>query len=297
MKCQMILMSSYLTVLIHRFILLLMWKKRCLEKSLYTHLRILGRVTKLKAFSENIPNPLFHYYCVLDFECTCAVEKRGKAYSNEIIEFPSLLINASSVQFSFILQIIIIINPVLSKFCTRLTGIKRENVDSAPLFPEVFKQFFQWIKTETDGKSVAFKSRYCYIFAKFYFNLDIPKEVQRWIDLKESFSVIFGVTLMKISEMLNVVGLQFEGTKHYGMDDVKNISRLYAYSLITENAKLSKNIKFSKTLTDDYSNCKIQPDVSSFSSKTAKLPYFLAVKRSKYCARLRKFNFNKGNEY
>ncbi|KAL1284558.1 3'-5' exonuclease eri-1 [Trichinella pseudospiralis] len=83
MKCQMILMSSYLTVLIHRFILLLMVSS-------------------------------FHSYCRP------------------------------------------IINPVLSKFCTRLTGIKRENVDSAPLFPEVFKQFFQWIKTETDGKSVAF---------------------------------------------------------------------------------------------------------------------------------------------
>ncbi|KRY83306.1 3'-5' exoribonuclease 1 [Trichinella pseudospiralis] len=256
------------------------WKKRCLEKSLYTHLRILGRVTKLKAFSENIPNPLFHYYCVLDFECTCAVEKRGKAYSNEIIEFPSLLINASSAKIvsSFHSYCRPIINPVLSKFCTRLTGIKRENVDSAPLFPEVFKQFFQWIKTETDGKSVAFVTDgYCYIFAKFYFNLDIPKEVQRWIDLKESFTVIFGVTLMKISEMLNVVGLQFEGTKHYGMDDVKNISRLVIW--------ISEFKIFSL----------IQPDVSSFSSKTAKLPYFLAVKRSKYCARLRKFNFNKAS--
>ncbi|KRZ80680.1 3'-5' exoribonuclease 1 [Trichinella papuae] len=280
-----------------------------LKKRLYTHLRVLDKVTKLKAFAENNPNPLFHYYCVLDFECTCAIEKRGKTYSNEIIEFPSLLINASSAKIasSFHSYCRPVINPVLSEFCTRFTGIKQENVDSAPLFPEVFKHFLQWIKIETDGKSVAFVTDGNQDIATFlqkqllYFNLDIPKELRSWIDIKESFSVIFSITLMKLNEMLNVIGLQFEGTKHSGMDDAKNISRIVIWLsefkiFLDKNAKLSKNRKFLRALSDDYSNYKIEPDGSSFSLKTAKLPYLLAVKRSKYYARLRKFNSTSDNE-
>ncbi|KRZ11973.1 3'-5' exoribonuclease 1, partial [Trichinella zimbabwensis] len=283
-----------------------------LKKRLYTHLRILDRVTKLKAFAENNPNPLFHYYCVLDFECTCAIENFFIIYyrlcckSRFVKSFVEKMCFKGK-KFLVLHNIIPVINPVLSEFCTRFTGIKQENVNSAPLFPEVFKHFLQWIKIETDGKSVAFVTDGNQDIATFlqkqllYFNLDIPEELRSWIDIKESFSVIFNITLMKLSEMLNVIGLQFEGTKHSGMDDAKNISRIVIWLsefkiFLDKNAKLSKNRKFLRTLSDDYSNYKIQPDGSSFSLKTAKLPYLLAVKRSKYYARLRKFNFTSDNE-
>ncbi|KRX83147.1 3'-5' exoribonuclease 1, partial [Trichinella sp. T6] len=229
------------------------------EERLYVHLRILDRIRKLKAFGENNPLPFTDYYCVLHFECTCATESSGKTYSNEIIEFSSLFIHVSTAKVHFL----------------------------------------QWIKIETDGKSVAFVTDGNEDIAAYlqkqllYFNLDIPKELRSWIDLKKAFSDILRVNLMKLSEMLDVIGLNLECTKHCGMDDAKNISRIVIWLselkiYLQKNAKLSKNGKFSMELSDNYNNFKTPPDNngSSFSLKTAELPYLCTVKRSKYYARL-----------
>ncbi|KRY40083.1 3'-5' exonuclease eri-1, partial [Trichinella spiralis] len=276
-----------------------------LEERFYMHLRILDRIRKLKAFAENNPLPFTDYYCVLHFECTCATEKSGKTYSNEIIEFSSLFIHASTAKVlsRFHSYCRPVINPVLSEFCTRSTGIRQENVESAPLFPEVFKHFLQWIKIEKDGKSVAFVTDGNEDIAAYlqkqllYFNLDIPKELRSWIDLKKAFSDILRVNLLKLSEMLDVIGLHFECTKHCGMDDAKNISRIVIWLselkiFLQKNAKLSKNGKFSMKLSDNYNNFKTPPDDngSSFSLKTEELPYLFTVKRSKYYARLRELS-------
>ncbi|KRX43244.1 3'-5' exonuclease eri-1, partial [Trichinella murrelli] len=229
------------------------------EERLYVHLRILDRIRKLKAFGENNPLPFTDYYCVLHFECTCATESSGKTYSNEIIEFSSLFIHVSTAKVHFL----------------------------------------QWIKIETDGKSVAFVTDGNEDIAAYlqkqllYFNLDIPKELRSWIDLKKAFSDILLVNLLKLSEMLDVIGLNLECTKHCGMDDAKNISRIVIWLselkiYLQKNAKLSKNGKFSMELSDNYNNFKTPPDNngSSFSLKTAELPYLCTVKRSKYYARL-----------
>ncbi|KRZ53800.1 3'-5' exonuclease eri-1, partial [Trichinella nativa] len=271
------------------------------EERLYVHLRILDRIRKLKAFGENNPLPFTDYYCVLHFECTCATESSGKTYSNEIIEFSSLFIHVSTAKVlsRFHSYCRPVVNPVLSEFCTRSTGIRQENVESAPLFPEVFKHFLQWIKIETDGKSVAFVTDGNEDIAAYlqkqllYFNLDIPKELRSWIDLKKAFSDILRVNLLKLSEMLDVIGLNLECTKHCGMDDAKNISRIVIWLselkiYLQKNAKLSKNGKISMKLSDNYNNFKTPPDNngSSFSLKTAELPYLCTVKRSKYYARL-----------
>ena len=38
-----------------------------------------------------------HYYCVLDFEGTCE-EDNPKNYKHEIIEFPAVLVNVSTLE-------------------------------------------------------------------------------------------------------------------------------------------------------------------------------------------------------
>jgi DNA polymerase III alpha subunit (gram-positive type) len=39
-------------------------------------------------------------------------------------------------------------HPTLSAFCTNLTGITQDQVDSAPEFPEAFRAFRQWLAEE-----------------------------------------------------------------------------------------------------------------------------------------------------
>ncbi|CAF1431959.1 unnamed protein product, partial [Adineta steineri] len=67
----------------------------------------------------------FEYIAVVDFEATC--EDQQDNYQNEIIEFPIVLINVQqqTIVDKFQSYCRPIINPILSKFCTDLTGIEQ----------------------------------------------------------------------------------------------------------------------------------------------------------------------------
>lgn len=88
-----------------------------------------------KCCSENELDYLF----VIDFECTCDEYKRLKI--QEIIEFPIIVIDLKQMAIvdkfhSFVKPTIY---PTLTPFCTQLTGITQEKVDSALELPEVLK--------------------------------------------------------------------------------------------------------------------------------------------------------------
>lgn len=65
------------------------------------------------------------YFCVVDFEATCWEDQDFKSAESEIIEFPAVLLNAKSLvkEAEFHSYCRPAINPVLSEFCTSLTGI------------------------------------------------------------------------------------------------------------------------------------------------------------------------------
>ena len=95
--------------------------------------------------SESKEQP-FQYYLVLDFESTC--QEGTKIDPQEIIEFPCLLIRSPDfvlvdqvVMNNFFLPLIFheyirpVAHPVLTKFCTDLTGITQDmiQVNSGPV--------------------------------------------------------------------------------------------------------------------------------------------------------------------
>ena len=65
----------------------------------------------------------YNYYCVLDFEATCDDVKRLS--NQEIIEFPVVVVDAHTFEVTaeFHKYVRPVWNPVLTKFCTELTGI------------------------------------------------------------------------------------------------------------------------------------------------------------------------------
>jgi inhibitor of KinA sporulation pathway (predicted exonuclease) len=79
----------------------------------------------------------FDYFCVLDFEATC--QESNKDYTMEIIEFPVVMIDTQPllIESTFQMYVKPIINPTLSDYCTQLTGITQETVDSAYVFADV----------------------------------------------------------------------------------------------------------------------------------------------------------------
>ena len=71
------------------------------------------------------------YLCILDFEATCESDPTGTSKwdrtKQEIIEFPVLLYNIESkeVEATFHEYVKPRLQPVLTSFCTDLTGIRQ----------------------------------------------------------------------------------------------------------------------------------------------------------------------------
>ncbi|XP_075755544.1 ERI1 exoribonuclease 2 isoform X3 [Pelodiscus sinensis] len=128
--------------------------------------RQLGLIRKSSITSSNGKNQtkvrsrqLFDYLIIIDFESTCW--KDGKRHcTQEIIEFPSVLLNTSTgeIESEFHMFVQPQEHPILSEFCTELTGIKQNQVDEGVPLNICLSQFSKWIQKIQKEKKIIFKS-------------------------------------------------------------------------------------------------------------------------------------------
>jgi len=116
--------------------------------------------TSTMAASSANPNAKpqkFDYLLVLDFEATCD-QGFNQPIPQEIIEFPCMKINTSTweIESQFHQYVRPVANPVLTSFCTQLTGIVQDMVDDQPTLEETLKLFDDWLRSE--GLSIDQKS-------------------------------------------------------------------------------------------------------------------------------------------
>lgn len=106
--------------------------------------------------SSYIP-PEHDYFIVLDFEATCELDK-SKQWPQEIIEFPSVVVDVATnkVVGKFQEYVKPVHRPVLSEFCTSLTGITQNTVDNAKDFASVFEAYQQWLSELVKEKTFMF---------------------------------------------------------------------------------------------------------------------------------------------
>ncbi|MBL4648497.1 MAG: exonuclease domain-containing protein [Aureispira sp.] len=168
-------------------------------------------------------------YIVLDLEATCWKEK-GK-FTNEIIEIGALCIdqnrNTLGEYCSFIKPTL---NPILSDFCTELTTIEQKDVDAAPLFPDVLRDFLDWI--ESFGDSYYLCSWGFYDRTQFKKDCTLHGLDTTW--LKQHISVKHQYAdRHNLSRPIGMKGalerehLPMEGTHHRGIDDARNIAKIF----------------------------------------------------------------------
>ncbi|GLB35330.1 putative exonuclease [Lyophyllum shimeji] len=238
------------------------------------------RFTKKGIASVPIPPPPpppkakqpYEAFLVLDVEATC---QQGTDFSfpNEIIEFPVCLMRwkdrlddhrASQLEVveefrSFVKPTW---QPVLSQFCTELTGITQEQVDSAPLFPAVLASFQKFMIKHglIDGETGERLVRFCwcsdgpfdvrdFVVKQCFISkipmpgwiqgdvLDVRTAVLDWLHSQEppkapiagkAFEVPRRRSL-NIPAQLKALGLpRFEGRQHSGIDDTRNIAKVVA---------------------------------------------------------------------
>ena len=188
-------------------------------------------------------DPIFDYYLVIDFEATC--EANDNNWKHEIIEFPIVVIcgRTGNIHSQFHRYVRPTLNPILTPFCFRLTGIKQRWVDESPLLDAVLQEVHEWLYdlgmfedkvsfiTVTDGP---------WDFRKFYWEHSVLEQqkislnypyYRQWVDMRVFFKSVFGFS-GNIRVMLRNVGLEFVGNAHSGIDDSTNIARILV-SLLT----------------------------------------------------------------
>lgn len=182
--------------------------------------------------------PLFDYYIVLDFEATC--ERDIRIRNQEIIEFPSVLVDAhtTTVVAEFQRYVRPVINPTLSGFCVELTGIQQSTVDAAQPFPEVWREYNEWIAAGSMGtappaKSFAFVTcgdwdlkTMLPIQMSYHKELRVPAPFTCWINIKKVFERVRGVSVRGMPDMLTNLKKPLLGHHHSGIDDCRNIATI-----------------------------------------------------------------------
>ncbi|XP_053551054.1 ERI1 exoribonuclease 2 [Bombina bombina] len=248
-------------------------------KHLAKQLGFIRRSSKFSVTSKNGCSPktkqFFQYLIVIDFESTCW--KDAKHYGQEIIEFPAVLLNTSNgeIESEFRTYVQPQEHPVLSAFCTELTGIKQQQVDEGVPLKICLSQFSSWIRKIQEEKSIIFPSvmpahatseqRMCGFVTWSDWDLGVcllyeckrkqirkPEILNSWVDLRLTYKLFYNRKPKGLNGALQDLGIEFAGREHSGLDDSRNTAKL-AWRMICDGCVM----KITKSLD------KVKPKMSS----------------------------------
>ena len=171
-------------------------------------------------------------YIIFDLEATCWEDKADKI--NEIIEIGAVKLNEDlEVVDTFSQYVKPVINPELSDFCKTLTSIFQTDVDGAKTFRDAVGDFERWILADGndmkilswgyyDKKQILVESA-----LKNYSGNIIKLLEEKHISLKHAFAKIRKERTCGMARALEKLDIPLEGTHHRGIDDAKNIVKIF----------------------------------------------------------------------
>ncbi|XP_046756787.1 ERI1 exoribonuclease 2 isoform X3 [Gallus gallus] len=188
------------------------------------------------------------------------------------VEFPAVLLNAATgrIEAEFHTFVQPQEQPVLSEFCTTLTGVTQKQVDEGVPLHICLSQFLKWLQEIQKEKKILFSSdiprnaipeaKLCTFVTWTDWDLGVclhyeckrkqlwkPDIFNSWIDLKATYRAFYNRKPKGLSGALQDVGLAFVGREHSGLDDSRNTARL-AWRLICDGCVL----KITKSLDKSY---------------------------------------------
>uniref|UniRef100_A0A7S3D2N4 Exonuclease domain-containing protein n=1 Tax=Palpitomonas bilix TaxID=652834 RepID=A0A7S3D2N4_9EUKA len=205
------------------------------------------------------------WWQVVDFEAQCNDGQRIQP--QEIIEFPLLALNTRTleVDFEFHHYVRPVAHPVLTQFCTELTGIEQHTVEGADTFPVVLEKCTQLLiekgllevaDHDDPGEIVVDKKgskhfittqtrfvRPCIFLSCGDWDFKTclpgqchaigmsryPKHFFEWINVKKVFSEVKGYRCPGMARMLEELNIELKGRHHSGIDDSRNIADMVRY--------------------------------------------------------------------
>ena len=176
----------------------------------------------------------------MDIEATCWPDRKmpgpdGLGWvepQNEIIEIGTVMVGLPglSVKGEFDEFVRPKLNPALTDFCKGLTSIRQQDIDVAQAFPAVLKNFAGWLSTFGPKEEVLFASWGRYDKNQFLRDCELhgfpfPFD-EAHLNLKNYAAARMQRAPKGVGKVLARLGMQFQGTPHRGIDDVRNILRI-----------------------------------------------------------------------
>lgn len=193
-----------------------------------------------KVFSQGVPQldsnfQEFQYFVVIDFEATC--DKDRNPHPQEIIEFPSVLVNSATGQLEASFQTYVrpTYHQHLTDFCKELTGIQQIQVDRGVPLSEALLMHDKWLEDKgikhKNFAVVTWSNWDCRFMLESeckFKHIRKPPYFNQWINLKVPFMEVFGGIRCNLKDAVQLAGLMWEGRAHCGLDDARNTARLLA---------------------------------------------------------------------
>ncbi|XP_028977896.2 ERI1 exoribonuclease 2 [Esox lucius] len=195
-------------------------------------------------------NQIFPYLIVIDFESTCWRERNS--YGQEIIEFPAVLLNTTTgeMESEFHTYVQPQEHPLLSEFCTELTGITQKQVEAGVPLHICLSRFSRWLQTLELQRGVIFPREQrslvaaakqhpcafvtwsdwdlgvCLLYECKRKQLHKPDVLNSWIDLRATYRLFYNRKPKGLNGALQDLGIKFSGREHSGLDDARNTAHL-----------------------------------------------------------------------
>ena len=168
-------------------------------------------------------------YIIFDLEATCW--KQRDQGPKETIEIGAIKLDSTgTIAGEYQTFVRPIVNPVLSEFCTTLTSITQQDVDQAPSFDQAIQDFKTWVGVAQEN----------YILCSwgFYDRKQLRQDGDRFgqetswtnrhISVKHQHHKLAATQRpLGMATALLKEGFELEGTHHRGIDDARNIAKVF----------------------------------------------------------------------
>ncbi len=188
-----------------------------------------GEKKTLGVIITKVQNKKQMNYIILDLEATCWKD-RSLNKQNEIIEIGAVKIDAAGNSLGEFAEFVKPkLNPILSEFCKELTTINQAEIDPAESYPAVIENFKQWINQD---EPYVLCSWGFYDKKQFVKDCDLHQLDKKWlknhISLKHQYAEIKNLRKpIGMGGALKRERLKLEGTHHRGIDDARNIAKIF----------------------------------------------------------------------
>jgi ERI1 exoribonuclease 3 len=182
----------------------------------------------------------YDYLLILDFEAQCVEE--GRLNCQEIIEFPVLIIDVKQQKVLdnyFHYYIRPTVYPILTDFCTDLTGIEQHQVEAGILIDDALKRLHEFLEVNNILESrFVFMScgdwdlLTCLTNECRYKGIKYNDYLCKWINVKTVYQKYTRKNKVGgMKSMLKKLDITLEGRHHSGIDDSRNIAKIVIHML------------------------------------------------------------------